>query len=114
MSAVSGAFTVVLNWDQPLDNGGSSQPLLYSVRVTNDTFNMSFNSTSTRLTLTMGSGIWHSTMYTVTVSAENEYGIGPPSVTDFTTVDSSEFLPVVCCEVYVNTVCVCGVCSSDN
>ena len=109
MSAVSSAFTVVLNWDQPLDNGGSSQPLLYSVRVTNDTFNMSFNSTSTRLTLTMGSGIWHSTMYTVTVSAENEYGIGPPSVTDFTTVDSSEFLPVVCCEVYVNIVCVCGV-----
>ena len=43
-----------------------------AVRVMNDTVNLSFNTTSTQLNLTMDDGIWHSSMYSVRVVAENE------------------------------------------
>ena len=72
----------------PSDDGGTSQPLSYTVRVKNDTVNLSFSTTSTQLNLTMDDGIWHSSMYSVRVVAENEYGVSPPAASTFTTPDS--------------------------
>ena len=83
-----GPFSVTLSWEVPSEDGGTSQPLSYTVRVKNDTVNLSFSTTSTQLTLTIDDGIWHSSMYNVRVVAENEYGVSPPAASIFTTRDS--------------------------
>ena len=88
MLLVNGPFSVTLSWEVPSDDGGTSQPLSYSVRVINDTVNLSFSTTSSQLILTMDDGIWHSSIYTITVVAENEYGVSPPAASTFTTPDS--------------------------
>ena len=74
-----GPFSVTLSWEVPSDDGGTSQPLSYTVRVINDTVNLSFSTTSTQLTLTKDDGIWHSSMYSIRVIADNEYGVSPPT-----------------------------------
>ena len=88
MLLVNGPFSVTLSWEVPSDDGGTSRPLLYTVRVINDTVNLSFSTTSTQLNLTMDDGIWHSSMYSVTVVVENEYRVSPPAASTFTTPDS--------------------------
>ena len=88
MLLVNGPFSVTLSWEVPSDNGGTSQPLFYTVRVINDTVNLSFSTTSTQLNLTLDDGIWHSSMYNVIIIAENEYGVSPPAASTFTTYDS--------------------------
>ena len=85
LSLVNGPFSVTLSWEVPSDDGGTSQPLSYTVRVINDTVNLSFSTTSTQLNVTMDDGIWHSSMYSVRVVAENEYGVSPPAASTFTT-----------------------------
>ena len=47
--------------------------------------NLSFSTNSTQLTLTMDDGIWHSSVYSVRVVAENEYGVSPPAASTFPT-----------------------------
>ena len=88
MLLVNGPFSVTPSWEVPSDDGGTSQPLSYTVRVINDTVNLSFSTTSTQLTITMDDEIWHSSMYTITVVGENEYGVSPPAASTFTTPDS--------------------------
>ena len=78
-------FSVTLSWEVPSDNGGTSQPLSYTVRVINDTVNLSFSIASTQLTLTIDDGIWHSSLYNVTIVAENEYGVSSPAASTFPT-----------------------------
>ena len=112
MSLVNGPFSVTLSWEVPSDNGGTRQPLSYTVRVINETVNLSFNTTLTQMTLTMDDGIWHSSMYTVTVVAENEYGVSPPAASTFTTPDSCGYMS---CHSYIfiaRYTSVCLLCSS--
>ena len=88
MSVGNSPFSVTLSWEVPSDNGGTSQPLSYTVRVINDTASLSFSTTSTQLIVTMDDGIWHSSMYSVIVYSENEHGVSSSAASTFTTPDS--------------------------
>ena len=88
MSVDNGPFSATISWFPPSDNGGTDKPLNYSINITNNTVNLPFSTTSTQLTLTMDDGIWHSSMYSVRVVAENEYGVSPPAASTYTTNDS--------------------------
>ena len=96
MLLVKGPFNVTLSWEVPSDDGGTSQPLSYTVRVINDTASLSFSTKSTQLTLTMDEGIWHSSVYTTIVYSENEHGVSPPTASIFTTPDSGMVDVVPC------------------
>ena len=71
-------FSATLQWDPPSDNGGSSLPLTYTVTLTN---------TSTSLPLP---NLQHSTQYSWSVQAINEYGSSPPAEGTFTTNDTGK------------------------
>ena len=112
MSLVNGPFSVTLSWEVPSDNGGTRQSLSYIVRVINETVNLSFSTTLTQMTLTMDDGIWHSSMYTVTVVAENEYGVSPPAASTFTTPDSGGYMSCHSSIFIARYTSVCLLCSS--
>ena len=88
---LNGPFSVAITWNPPSDRGGTVQPLSYSIRVTNSTYDMIFNTLLIELTLTMSNGVWHSTMYSVTVAAENEAGSGSFVGSNFITPDSGNY-----------------------
>ena len=80
-------FTATISWSPPSDNGGTDQPLKYSINITNNTVTLSFTTSDvTTLSLT---NLQHSTQYGVEIVAENEYGVSPPAASTFTTPDSS-------------------------
>ena len=81
-------FSATISWSPPSDNGGTNQPLKYSINITNNTVTLSFTTSDvTTLSLT---NLQHSTLYTVTVVADNDLGLdpSPPAVINFTTPDS--------------------------
>ena len=81
-------FSATISWSPPSDNGGTDQPLKYSINITNNTVTLSFTTSDvTTLSLT---NLQHSTLYIVRVVAENDLGLGPspPVVINFTTPDS--------------------------
>ena len=79
-------FLATISWIPPSDNGGTDQPLKYSINITNNTVTLSFTTSDvTTLSLT---NLQHSTQYGVEIVAENEYGVSPPAVSTFTTPDS--------------------------
>ena len=83
-------FSATLQWDPPSDNGGSSLPLTYTLTLTNTFTSLPFSDvTATSLPLT---NLQHSTQYSWSVQAMNEYGSSPPAVSNFTTNDSGEYL----------------------
>ena len=68
-------FSATLQWDPPSDNGGSSLPLTYTVTLTNTSTSLPFsNVTATSLPLT---NLQHSTQYSWSVQAMNEYDSSP-------------------------------------
>ena len=70
-------FSATLQWDPPSDNGGSSLPLTYTVTLTNTSTSLPFsNITATSLPLP---NLQHSTQYSWSVQAINEYGSSPPA-----------------------------------
>ena len=89
------SFSGTLQWDPSSDDGGSSLPLNYTV-IYNTASSSGITSTSHLLT-----NFQHSTQYSWSVQAMNEYGTGPPAVDTFTTPDSGE------CPAYCTLVCVC-------
>ena len=81
-------FSATLQWDPPSDNGGSSLPLTYTVTLTNTSTFLPFSDiTATSLPLP---NLQHSTHYSWSVQATNEYGSSPPAEGTFTTPDSGD------------------------
>ena len=81
-------FSATLQWDPPSDNGGSSLPFTYTVTLTNTSTSLPFyNISATSLSL---ANLQHSTQYSWSVQAINEYGSSPPAEDIFTTPDSGE------------------------
>ena len=89
------SFSGTLQWGSPSDDGGSSLPLNYTV-IYNTASSSGITSTSHLLT-----NLQHSTQYSWSVQAMNEYGTGPPAVDTFRTPDSGEY------PAYCTLVCVC-------
>ena len=80
------SYSAILQWDPPSDNGGSSLPLTYTVTLTNTSTSLPFSDiTATSLPLPH---LQHSTQYSWSVQAINEYGSSPPAEGTFTTPDS--------------------------
>ena len=93
-------FSATLQWDPPSDNGGSSLPLTYTLTLTNTSTSLPFSDvTATSLPLT---NLQHSTQYSWSVQAMNEYGSSPPAVSNFRTNDSGEYLLGSMCLSYFN------------
>ena len=96
-----GPFTAQLTWTAPEDDGGVSDPswdsaldsrenrpyLNYTVTLTNGMVTTMATTQSLSLPLSF---LQHSTVYTVTVEAENVYGRGPQGTAPFNTLDSGE------------------------
>ena len=81
-----GPFSATIGWIPPYDDGGTDQPLNYSINITNNTVTLSFTTSDvTTLSLT---NLQHSTQYGVEIVAENEYGVSPPAASTYTTPDS--------------------------
>ena len=79
-------FSATLQWDPPSDNGGSSLPLTYTVTLTNTSTFLPFSDiTATSLPLP---NLQHSTQYSWSVQAINEYGSSLPAVGNFCTSNS--------------------------
>ena len=79
-------FSATLQWDPPSDNGGSCLPLTYTVTLTNSSTSLPFSDISaTPLPLPY---LQHSTQYSWSVQAINEYGSSPPAEDTFATPDS--------------------------
>ena len=77
-------FSTTLQWDPPSDNGDSPLPLTYTLPLNNTSLPLS-DVTATSLSLT---NLQHSTQYSWSVQAMNEYGSSPPAVSYFSTPDS--------------------------
>ena len=76
-------FSATISWSPPSDNGGTEQPLNYSINITNNTVTLSFTTSEvTTLSLT---NLQHSTQYGVEIVAENEYGVSSPAASTFPT-----------------------------
>ena len=86
-------FSATLQWDSPSDDGGSSLPLTYTITLTSTSTSLS-NVTATSLPLP---NLQHSTQYSWSVQAINEYGSSPPAEGTFTTPDSGEYAQVSLC-----------------
>ena len=102
-------FSAILQWDPPSDNGGSSLPLTYTVNLTNTSTSLSFsNIPTTSLPLP---NLQHSTQYSWSVQAINEYGSSPPAEGTFATNDTGkrDQGPPYYVIVHVSMSCVCGV-----
>ena len=94
-------FTAQLTWTAPEADGGVSDPswdpsldgrenrpyLTYTVTLTNGTITTMATTQALSLNLTF---LQHSTLYSVTVEAENVYGRGPVGNASFKTPDSGE------------------------
>ena len=94
-------FTAQLTWTAPEDDGGVSDPswdpsldsrentpyLTYTVTLTNGTITTMATTQALSLNLTF---LQHSTLYSVTVEAENVYGRGPVGNASFYTPASGE------------------------
>ena len=78
-------FSATLQWNPPSDNGGSSLPLTYTLTLTNTSTSLFSNVTTTSFPLT---NLQHSTQYSWSVQAMNNYGNSPPAVSNFNTLDS--------------------------
>ena len=83
-------FSATLQWDPPSDDGGSSLPLTYTVTLTNST--TSLPSSTTIATSHLLTNLQHSTQYSWSVQAMNEYGTGLPAVDTFRTNDSGTYV----------------------
>ena len=82
------SFSAILQWDPPSDNGCSSLSLTYTVTLTNTSTSLPFSDiTATSLPLPH---LQHSTQYSWSVQAINEYGSSPPAEGTFTTPDSGD------------------------
>ena len=81
-------FSASLQWNPPSDNGGSSLPLTYTVTLINTSTFLPFSDiTATSLPLP---NLQHSTQYSWSVQAINEYGSSPPAEGTFTTNDTGK------------------------
>ena len=79
-------FSAIPQWDPPSDNGGSFLSLTYTVNLANTSTALTFSGiTATSLSLT---NLQHSTQYSWSVLAMNEYGSSPSAVGTFITTDS--------------------------
>ena len=74
----------------PEDDGGTDQPLMYSITITNYTDSTSLPPVTTNMTTLSFAYLQHSTRYIVNIVADNDLGLGPspPAVINFTTPDS--------------------------
>ena len=82
-------FSTALQWDPPSDNGGSSLPLTYTLTLNNTSTSLPFTDvTATSLPLT---NLQHSTQYSWSVQAMNEFHSSPPAVSNFRTNDSGGY-----------------------
>ena len=90
MSSEVGPFSATISWIHPSDNGGTDQPLKYSIIITNYTDSTSLPPVTTIMTILSLTNLQHSTQYIVTVVADNDLGLvpSPPAVSTFTTPDS--------------------------
>ena len=85
-------FTATISWMPPSDNGGTDQPLNYSINITNYTDSTTLPPVTTNMTTLSLTSLQHSTLYIVTIVADNDLGLGPspPAVINFTTFDSGK------------------------
>ena len=81
-------FSATLQWDPPSDNGGSSLPLTYTLTLNSTSTSLPFsNVTPTFFPLT---NLQHSTQYSWSVQAMNEFHSSPSAVSNFRTNDLGE------------------------
>ena len=93
-------FSATLQWDPPSDNGGSSLPLTYTVNLTSTSTSLPFSAiTATSLPLP---NLHHSTQYSWSVQAINEYGSSPPAEGTFRTNDTGQYCHLHTCMILRN------------
>ena len=86
-----GPFSATVSWQPPLEDGGAVGPLMYTVTLTNTSYNITFNPTAA-LTMNLAN-LRHSVTYQVQVVAGNEAGVGPAAEVMFRTNDSGKWVP---------------------
>ena len=81
-----GPFSAAVSWQPPLEDGGAVGPLVYTVTLTNTSYNITFNATPA-LVMEL-TNLRHSVTYRVQVVAGNEAGLGPAAEEVFRTNDT--------------------------
>ena len=69
-----GPYSVTVRWNQPSDNGGTPDPLMYKAALVTALDGRSVNQMQTSNTQVTFSALIHNNRYTVSVSAVNSFG----------------------------------------
>ena len=69
-----GPYSVTVRWNQPSDNGGTPDPLVYKAALVTALDGQSVNQMQTSNTQVTFSALIHNIRYTVSVLAVNSYG----------------------------------------